>query len=313
VSGTQTAAPPVTFPALGTTAVLILGDEQATAEAQQIFQEEIDAMDRVASRFRDDSELSRLQDCVGRPRRVSERLAEVLAVGLRGAELTGGRVDPTVGSALGSLGYDRDFEGLDPDGPPVRFTVRPVPGWTSVRLDPLSRVVRVPAGVVLDFGATAKALCADRSARAIYRETGAAVLVGLGGDISVAGPPPEDGWRVHVADRYDHPEDTPAQTVVIRVGGLATSGTSTRRWTRAGRVLHHLIDPLTGQPAHEVWRTASVAAGSCVDANIASTAAMLLGEKAPGWLEERSLPARLVTRKGLVVTVAGWPGEEAGP
>lgn len=314
VTTTQTPpVSPVTFRALGTTAVMIISDREATAEARRIFEEEIDAMDRVASRFRADSELSDLERRAGVPVQVSERLAEVLAVGLRGAEVTGGRVDPTVGNALGALGYDRDFARLDPDGPPLQLTVRPVPGWTCVRLDHATRTVRVPAGVTLDFGATAKALCADRAAGAIYGETGVGVLVGLGGDLSAAGPAAEGGWRVQVADRYDHPGSGPAQTVLIRQGGLATSGTSTRRWTRGGRMLHHLIDPRTGQPAPEAWRTVSVAAASCVDANIASTAAILLADDAPRWLEERALPARLVTPEGRVVTVAGWPAEETEP
>jgi FAD:protein FMN transferase len=48
-----------------------------------------------------------------------------------------------------------------------------------------------------------------------------------------------------------------------------------------------------------------------VDANTASTAAMVLGEEAPDWLAQRRLPARLVRNDGSVVCVADWPGEAA--
>jgi len=93
-------------------------------------------------------------------------------------------------------------------------------------------------------------------------------------------------------------------------GGLATSSTTVRRW-RSGTVeLHHLVDPRTGRPAESPWRTVSVAAGSCVDANVASTASFLLDD-APAWLESRGLPARLVRIDGETTVVAGWPEDSA--
>jgi thiamine biosynthesis lipoprotein len=97
--------------------------------------------------------------------------------------------------------------------------------------------------------------------------------------------------------------------VTIADGGLATSGITARRWSRGDRHLHHLIDPNTGAPAAGPWRTVTVAAGSCVDANIASTAAIVLGHDAPGWLLARGLPARLVDRAGGVHRCGAWPEE----
>ncbi len=97
------------------------------------------------------------------------------------------------------------------------------------------------------------------------------------------------------------------QVVTIRDGGLATSSVLGRAWQRAGVWLHHIIDPRTGEPARSCWRTATVAAATCVDANVASTAAILRGEQAVGWLRGLGLPARLVRRDGSVVRVAGWP------
>ena len=73
--------------------------------------------------------------------------------------------------------------------------------------------------------------------------------------------------------------------------------------------MHHIIDPFTGEPVASPWRTVSVAAADCADANIAATAAIVRGERAPRWLAELGLPARLVAREGKVVTVGQWPRE----
>ena len=120
--------------------------------------------------------------------------------------------------------------------------------------------------------------------------TGVGVLVSLGGDVAVAGPPPEEGWPIRITDDHADPLEAGGPIVTITSGGLATSSTSVRRWARGGQVLHHLIDPSTGAPAAEVWRTVSVAAGSCVDANIASCAAVIMGAAAPSWLARPGPP-----------------------
>jgi thiamine biosynthesis lipoprotein len=166
--------------------------------------------------------------------------------------------------------------------------------------------------VSVDLGATAKAFGADRIAARAHAVTGTGVLVNLGGDIAVAGPPPEGGWIVRVADRHDSPDDAPGQVVALQAGGLATSGTAARRWRRGGRLLHHLVDPATGGPADTCWRTVTVTADTCVDANTASTAATIIGPAAPEWLAERGRPARLVDVEGRVVRVGGWPAAGDG-
>jgi len=165
--------------------------------------------------------------------------------------------------------------------------------------------------VRLDFGATAKALAADRAAERAAATAGCGVMVSLGGDLAVAGEPPRADWKVSIAD--DHRATVaPDETIAIVSGGVATSSTMVRRWARGGAVVHHVIDPRTGLPAAEVWRTVSVAAATCVAANIASTLSIVRGEDAPAWLEFHGLPARLVRAGGRVVRVAGWPEPEAG-
>jgi thiamine biosynthesis lipoprotein len=292
--------------ALGTLVRLVVTDPRCLAGARAVLEADLAAVDLACSRFRADSEICALRGGPGQ--RVSPLLAEAIAVALRAAELTDGDVDPTVGAAMSALGYDRDFEQIRSAGPAGPVTVRTVPGWREVRLD--GRTLTMPEGVQLDLGATAKAWAADRSAARIAQRAGCGVLVSLGGDIAVAGRAPDAGWRIRVQDvtgEPGDPPDGPYALVAIRDGGLATSSTRARRWQRGGDVLHHILDPRTARPAEAIWRTVSVAAGTCADANAASTAAVIRGRAAPGWLASLGLPSRLVDATGVVFTVAGWP------
>ena len=296
------------FDALGTGVVLAVTEPAVLSPAGQVLRAELARVDQACSRFRADSELVSVNASGGRPVEVSPTLAAAVAVALQVAAETDGVVDPTVGRAIRLLGYDRDFASLPSDALayPVVTTV---PGWRAVRFDAERRTVYVPRGVELDLGATAKAWCADEAARACADATGAGVLVSLGGDTAVAGPAPDGGWLLRVCDRYDDPPEAGGPTVAIEEGGLATSSTTRRRWRRGGHELHHVLDPATGQSADSCWRTVSVAAATCVAANAASTAAIVLGPLAPQWLEARLLPARLVAHDGAVTTTSGWPAD----
>ncbi len=299
------------FRALGSAVVVMTTDADALPAVVGAVRAEIDAVDAACSRFRPDSELMALNAASGRAVKVSPLLARAIESALRAAVLTDGLVDPTVGTSLRTLGYDRDFRSVPPDGPPLHIQLRPVPGWRRVQLDPAARVARLAEGVELDFGATAKALAVDLAVAAAHAATDAGILVSIGGDLAVAGTPWPGGWPVLVTDDHATDPTGPGQTVGVHMGGLATSGTTVRRWRRGEVELHHVIDPRTGRPASVCWRTATVAAGSCVDANIASTAAVVMGEAAPAWLQERALPSRLVRPDGTVTVVAGWPEDLA--
>ena len=173
-------------------------DPRCLAEARSLLEADLAAVDLACSRFRADSEILRAAEPRG-GQQVSPLLAEAIAVALRAAELTDGDVDPTVGAAMSAIGYDRDFEQIQPyRAGRDRVTVRTVPGWRQVRLE--GRTLTMPEGVQLDLGATAKAWAADRSAARIAQQAGCGVLVSLGGDIAVAGPAPEGGWRIRVQD-----------------------------------------------------------------------------------------------------------------
>jgi len=301
------------FHALGTTVITAVTDAGASAEADQIVRTCVEELDAAASRFRPDSELARLLAADGRPTVVSEVLFEAIDDALEAARFTGGLLDPTVGTAMELIGYDRDFTEVAPTGPPVRATVAAVPGWRAIRVDRSARTITVPPGIHLDLGATAKAGCADRAAALAASATGCGVLVSLGGDVAVAGRAPTGGWPVRVADRHDAGVDDPSVTIGIAGGGLASSGTTARRWSRGGQKLHHLIDPFTGMPAITCWRTVSVAAPTCLQANTASTTCIILGRSAPAWLDRLGLHGRLVDEDGRVSGVGAWPADRLEP
>jgi FAD:protein FMN transferase len=300
-----------TWQALGTTVVLRLTDPTAVGAARAEVEAELEAIDRACSRFRADSELSRVNAGAGRLVAVSPLLMGALQVALRAAELTGGDVDPTVGECLVLAGYDRDWRLLSGhcEETPPAVTARVRAGWRTIVLDRAACSVCIPAGVRLDLGATAKAWAADRSARAAAAASECGVLVSLGGDIATAGAAPEGGWQIRVTDDHRSDLSAPGQTVAIRSGGLATSSTAVRRWRRGGQTMHHIIDPATGAPVEGAWRTVSVAAADCTEANIASTGALVRGGAALGWLRGLGLPARLTDTDGRVATVGDWPSE----
>ncbi|HET7420667.1 MAG TPA: FAD:protein FMN transferase [Candidatus Dormibacteraeota bacterium] len=296
--------------ALGSSLRVIVTRPESLRAAKAAVDEVVAAIDAAASRFRPDSELSLLNGKPDLVVKVSPLLARAIAAAMRGAELSDGAVDPTVGSAVRLSGYDADFASIPPDGAELRIVAERIPGWRAVRFSESARTVVVPRGVELDLGATGKAFAADLAAEAAARAiSGGGVLVSLGGDIAVAGEAPAGGWLIQASEDSTAPIAEGEETVAITSGGVATSGTTVRRWIRGGAVLHHIIDPATSRPVNSCWRTVTVVAATCVDANIASTAALVMGRAAIAWLESQSLSARLVDNEGVVRRVAGWPAK----
>jgi thiamine biosynthesis lipoprotein len=308
-----------TWRALGTGVRLVVldADIEIARNAVEIV---LDEVDRTYSRFRDDSELVRLNARAGETVRVSPLLADAIAAGLGAAQQTGGAVDPTVGRAMRAIGYDVDFARIhDATGSPLVLRMEAIPGWQAVELSMTRREVRIRRGVELDLGSTGKGLAADLAARAAHEAVGSGgseasrsgVLVSLGGDIATAGAAPVGDWRILVAEDSETPTDTDGEVVAIASGAIATSSTTVRRWRRAERTLHHLVDPATGGPVQSPWRTASVVAATCLEANMAATASIVMGDAAPAWLTSRNLPARLVATDGSILRLNGWPEPEA--
>lgn len=304
----QTRTTERSFRALGTTAIVVTGIESDADEAEQILRTEADALDLACSRFRPDSELAWLQANAGRALEVSPLLFEALDVAYSVAQKTCGAVDPTVGRSMEVLGYDRDFEQIQSHAI-QESEFGPVPGYQHLHLDRAHRTARIPRGVSIDLGSSAKAFLADRAADRIARELRAGVLVSIGGDVAVSGEAPPEGWSIGIAVDSATAPDEVDQAVAIRQGGLASSSTAIRTWRMGSARVHHIVDPTTGRCASPYWRLVSATGASCVDANALSTAAVVWGDQAVERLRPYGQAVRLQRQDGTIFTVGGWPCE----
>ena len=296
-----------TWRALGTYVHLSTADAAALEPARQIATRLLADVDRTCSRFRQDSDLIRANTGAGTWVKVDPMLVKAVGAAVEAAAQTDGLVDPTLGHALVAVGYDRDIslvlaESTDPAGIPVPARAG---AWRDIQRDPAGAIL-VPRGSALDLGATCKAWAADLIVAAIAAEFDSTVVLSLGGDIAVAGP---DGWPVAITETIDDPSG--AEIVHLPYGGLATSSTAARRWIRDGVIRHHLIDPRTGEPTNGRWRTVTATGVTCLAANTSTTAAIVMGDRAVGWLNEREIPARLVNTSGRIVRTERWPEPEA--
>lgn len=261
-----------------------------------------------ADRFNAYSDVSRINGRAGQMVPVSRRTLALLETALDSAAETGGAVDPTVGAHVMRAGYDSDIEAIRDRliSLPEAAGEPPQADWTRVQMDLGLSLAGVPAGFALDLGATAKSWTADVAAHAIAAGLGTGVLVEIGGDVSVAGHK-DNPWQVQVCERAGEP----GQRVGLTRGGLATSSTIARTWRTASGDAHHVIDPRTGRPSQGPWRTVTVWGPSAVQANTASTAALILGDEAVDYLRDSDLSARLVSTDGQITTLGDWPEAKA--
>jgi FAD:protein FMN transferase len=295
-----------------TTARVVLDrqDRRHLAAAESCVREVTAAVDAACSRFRPDAELTARADDLVRGAEVSPLLAALVHHALDAARATDGDVDPTLGTRMVSLGYDAAFAAAPaaPAAPTPAALARAAdgrPAWRRVLLS--GTFLRVPEGVVLDLGATAKAAAADMAAASITARLGVGALVSLGGDVATAGPEPTGGWQIAVQDLDGDPVDH----VRLAAGwSVATSSTQKRRWQQDGHDRHHILDPRWGLPAEPVWRSVTVVAPSCVTANTMTTAAVVRGHGAVQLLRRTGRAARLVARDGTVLRLGGWPDDD---
>ncbi len=292
------------FRAIGTTNQILVTRPESLAAAVALASDYLRELDATCSRFRPDSELSRFAAQAAEAETTwyaSPLLLDYLHAALYAAELTDGLVDFTVGSALISTGYDQDVDAVRARAG-FHSQASDVPGWQQVSFGSLGRV-SVPQGTVIDLGATAKAHAADQIARLLALHLPGGFLVNLGGDIATSGEVPEDGWSVGV----EAADGTERQAVAITTQAITTSSTQLRTWKTDAGVAHHIIDPRTGATAEAVWAQVSCVAVTALEANAASTAALVLGEDAVAWLQASGIPARLERLDGTPVFTGGWP------
>lgn len=290
------------FRALGTLNTVAVDEPGALPEAIAVVAGMLKKIDETCSRFRDDSELSDLNRHGGEMVYLSPLLDEAITAALTAAEMTDGLVDPTAGARVVDLGYATTFREVPPEGPAVDLRIVSVAGWRALDHDRVARTLLMPAGTKIDLGASCKAWAADRAADTVAARLGVGVLVDCGGDVAVRGRRLESGWPVRVALDLD----SAGEDVAIFDGGLATSGVTARRWRRGEVELHHIIDPATGLPAQTRWAMVTVAAATCLEANAAATAAVIMDGDALRWLDRHGLPARLVSTDGSVRYAGGW-------
>lgn len=290
------------FPAMGTEVQVLLpvdhGD--AVTSVRELFVR----WEQALSRFLPDSELARLNARAGEAVPVSALLYEVVSTSVQAAEATGGAFDPTLLRQLVRIGYAAPFESMNGEAPlPLAGFPASGGGWRSIELDPSTRTVTVPAGCSLDFGGIAKGMAVDAALDVLDALGVAPALVSAGGDLSVRGAPPGvTFWPVLVGDDPDGP------VVPLVRGALATSGVARRSWLQGGRRRHHLLDPATGEPADGDLREVTVAASTCTSAEVAATAAFVLGSRrGANLLSTYRLAGLLTYRDGTRHPVGAWP------
>jgi thiamine biosynthesis lipoprotein len=269
------------FRSMGCEVVVAGGSVRAFGRIVELFEQR----DRLFSRFRTDSELARVNAWEMTIVPISPEFARAVVRALEAARQTGGVVDPTVGAAVVGAGYDRDFRDLVAGTAPPAL---PTPAdWREVAVG--DGILRRPHGTVLDLNGVVKAMAVDDAASLLDGPG----YVSAGGDLAARGTP----VAVSLPD---------GEAVTLERGGIATSGTTRRRWLRGGTVQHHLIDPRTGVPAQSPWQEVTAVGRSCLAADVAAKAGFLLGHAGPDWLDARGVAARFATADGVFVENGGW-------
>ena len=305
----RTALDQARFEALGTTAIVLVSEPSALADARAACERVVAEVDAACSRFRDDSDLTRVNQHAGEWVAASSTLLDALEVGIVAHAPTDGLVDPSVGRAMCDIGYDRDFADIVQTGPAAPLRVRRVPGWQCIEVDRRGGRVRDPEGVSYSTSARLRRPGAQIARHVPARTAPASALrsASAATSRSRARRPTAAGGCMSPKTIGPRSTSLAARRSRCRAGGIATSGTTLRHWKHGDASFHHIIDPQRGRPAADCWRMVTVAAPSCTDANVASTASVVLGFDAPRWLAARDLPARLVGTAGNVIYVGGWP------
>ena len=290
------------FRAMGT-AITVIVPEPAR-DAVEAVASLFAAWESVLSRFRPESELSRLNAATGREAPVSPLLLSVVETAVRAARATEGLFDPTLLGAMIAAGYDRTFEDLPRMGPAGGGPDRGAAGgWRGLRVDAARRTVTLPEGVGIDLGGIAKGMAVDAAVGLLAVGGVTPVAVDAGGDLAVRGlPPHQRSWPV----RLELP-DGGGRVLEIAAGALATSGIGRRNWVRGGELRHHLIDPRTGRSARGDGWSATVAAATCAQAEVAAKVVFVLGPEAGArFLLGHGLTGFYVRRDGRQLALGTW-------
>ena len=259
---------------MGSDAHVLVAGDACLLDLAQLRIEELEAR---WSRFRADSELTRMNESAGRPTVVSHDTALLVTRCVEAWRATGGAFDPTVHDSVIALGYDRDFRVVPPGGPSLTREGTPAPGLAEAVVDVGAGLTWLPPGVHLDPGAIGKGLAADLVCQELLLAGAEGACVGIGGDIRVAGSPGDrDAWSISIEDPHDRRREL--TRIDLADGGVATSSRLRRRWSRGDLELHHVIDPRTGRPVDTRIVAVSAVARDAWWAEVRATEAMLKGD-----------------------------------
>lgn len=294
------------FHAMGTT-IIVIAPERASATTLQLTRDLFAEWERAFSRFRADSELSRLNAAAGFRTPASPLMLAVLNTALDAARATRGIFDPTVLLRMIEIGYDRTFESL-PSRLPTARDEQPAQtgGWRAIEVNEAHHLVRLPPGVGLDFGGIAKGMAVDAALNLLEERGLTPAMVNAGGDLAVRGLPPDaPHWPIAVPGKDE------GWVIGLERGAVATSGVAHRHWRQGDQMRHHLIDPRTGDPADSALWSVTAIAGMCAQAEVAAKTTLILGrEQGAHFIEEVHLGALLIDDDGKWNTAGAWP--EAG-
>jgi len=205
------------------------------------------------SRFRSDSEVSRLNQARGARTPISADTEMLLEAAITAHRHTDGSFDPSVLPALTSAGYLDDFAFVTDDDSSLPLVTVTVPGMDGIEVG--DGRARLPAGVEFDPGGIGKGLAADIVVAELMADGVAGVSVNVGGDVAVRGRPPVgDAWRTQAQDVTEK-----GRIISLTAGAVATSSIERRRW---GTDRHHIIDPTSGRPAAAGLAAVTVVAGA---------------------------------------------------
>jgi thiamine biosynthesis lipoprotein len=265
------------FHAMGCDMLAIL-ESDIVSQTLPIVTHWFEEWEQVLSRFRMDSELTRLNQIHERPVLVSQVLWDVFVAAREAEQLTNGLVTPTVLNAMLDAGYDRPFDELPRLAAATTDPAEPASAsLKDISVNETGRTIALPKGVGLDFGGVAKGWAAHQALLRLQVEGPA--LVDAAGDIAISGPRSDGSpWQIGVADPFH--DQGEIETLFLNECGVATSGKNRRRWMRDGVLKHHIINPLTNQPAETDVLTVTVVAPNVIQAEAAAKAAFILGSNA---------------------------------
>jgi thiamine biosynthesis lipoprotein len=287
---------------MGTRAhVLVVGGPAGLVRLGALFLADLESR---WSRFREDSEVSRMNRGAGEPVAVSGPTIALVERAIEGARVTDGRFDPTVLGAVVRAGYDRSFELLNESQVTARSSL--TAGWEAIRVDAARGTVTIPSGVGFDPGGIGKGFAADLLVADFMAAGARGACVSIGGDVRVEGEGLSGpGWTVAV----EHPltPDSPAALVGLAGGAVATSTRAKRTWGPKAEGFHHLIDPATGLPARTGLLSATAVAARAWQAEVLAKAAFVAGpSQGLAVLADRAAEGLLVDDAGRVHMSAGF-------